>query len=80
MSYTVDDAIKAAIERVKRDRSIACEVFTDREGAVWMQATNARRPGPVTVHAVVEWWDDDTLQVREPGARSTFVKVDPVKP
>lgn len=78
MSYTIDDAIKAAVERVKRDRTIGCEVFTDRDGAVWMQATNAaRRNGPVTVHAVVEWWDDNTLQVREPGARSTFIKVAP---
>lgn len=74
--YTVDDAIKAGIDRMKRDRDLRLVVFTDLEDdGIVVQTTEARRPLNIRVEAELDRWDAETIQVRRTGGQSDFVKV-----
>lgn len=75
MKYTVDDAVRAAVERAARDPEGSFAVCTAPDGGVWMLDARAVRPEGSRTYAVVQRWDDTTVQIRRQHGESEWVKL-----
>jgi len=82
--YTVDDAIRAAVQRAARDTAGAFVVYVDRAGIIYMCDSKASPPPDSRIEAVAQFFSCThptdpnapiTIQIHRSRGESEFVHV-----